>query len=186
MMTILKALFEWLRNLLGGYSPVEQDTAPAAPATTIGAGGLKLIKYFEGLRLEAYKDPVGVLTIGYGDTTNVSPGMVITEAEAERRLRTRLNREFVPGVLSALTRDATQGELDAMVSLAYNVGIEAFQRSTLVRKFNAGEDAADQFERWIHAGGKPLLGLKRRRLAERLLFEGRSADEAIRAAGAVK
>lgn len=175
-------------GLVGGYQPAVEDAPGTSdmPARRVSAAGLKVIKHFEGLRLEAYKDPVGVLTIGYGDTGNVHPGQVITEVEAEARLKDRLAREFTPGVLSALTRDATQGELDAMVSLAYNVGVGAFRASTLVRKFNAGENAAGEFERWVYAGGKQLLGLKRRRAAERALFEGKSAAVAIRIAEAMK
>lgn len=146
-----------------------------------GTAGLSLIKHYEGCRLEAYQDIVGIWTIGYGDTENVQPGLVITQAEAEERLRNRLARDFEPSVRQRLTRLATQYQFDAMVSLAYNIGAIAFANSTLVRLFNAGDIqlAADQFPRWDKAGGKSVKGLRRRRAAERALYLGEPVDKAI-------
>lgn len=142
---------------------------------------MTVIKHYEGLRLNAYRDPVGVVTIGYGDTgPHVQMGQTITEAEAERRLSDRLSNEFIPGVLACVTRSMKTCELDAMTSLAYNVGVGALAGSTLVRKFNAGEPTADEFLRWHYAGGKSLKGLRRRRAAERALFLGASGRDAIR------
>ncbi|WP_423191178.1 lysozyme [Achromobacter xylosoxidans] len=139
------------------------------------------MKHYEGCRLEAYRDIVGIWTIGYGDTENVQPGMAITQEEAEKRLRNRLARDFEPSVRQCLTRVATQYQFDAMVSLAYNIGAIAFANSTLVRLFNAGDVqlAADQFPRWDKAGGKSVKGLRRRRAAERALYLGETADKAI-------
>lgn len=146
-----------------------------------GAAGLSLIKHYEGCRLEAYQDIVGIWTIGYGDTENVQDGLIITQAEAEERLRNRLARDFEPSVRQCLTRVATQYQFDAMVSLAYNIGAIAFANSTLVRLFNAGDIqlAADQFPRWDKAGGKSVKGLRRRRAAERALYLGEPVDKAI-------
>lgn len=143
--------------------------------------GLKILKHYEGCRLEAYEDIVGIWTIGYGDTENVQPGMVITQAEAEERLHKRLARDFEPSVRQCLTRVATQYQFDAMVCLAYNIGAVAFANSTLVRLFNAGDVqlAADQFPRWDKAGGKSVKGLRRRRAAERALYLGEPVDKAI-------
>ncbi|WP_353630624.1 lysozyme [Achromobacter xylosoxidans] len=143
--------------------------------------GLKILKHYEGCRLEAYQDIVGIWTIGYGDTENVQPGMVITQAEAEERLRKRLARDFEPSVRQCLTRLAMQYQFDAMVCLAYNIGAVAFANSTLVRLFNAGDIqlAADQFPRWDKAGGKSVKGLRRRRAAERALYLGEPVDKAI-------
>src|SRR5690606_42028999 len=89
-----------------------------------------ILQYFESCRLEAYWDADGkVWTIGWGDTgPDVVKGLRITQAEADQRLQRRLAREFVPGVLKALTRPATQAQLDAMVDRAYNIGVSAFQR----------------------------------------------------------
>src|SRR5690606_2436890 len=99
---------------------------------------------------------------------DVHEDLVITQARADLLLRTRLVEEFVPGVLAVITRNMAQHELDAMVDLAYNIGVAAFQASTLVRKFNAGDTAgaADEFLRWDKSGGRVLLGLRRRRAAD--------------------
>ena len=109
-------------------------------------------------------------------------GLRITQTEADQRLHNRLEREFVPGVLSALTRSATKGQLDAMVDLAYNIGVPAFRGSTLLRKFNAGDKAgaAAEFKRWNKSKEKVLLGLTRRRASDEALFNGKTAQEAIR------
>lgn len=142
---------------------------------------IELIKHFEGLRLDAYLDTASVPTIGYGDTgPHVQLGQSITPEEAERRLLARLEDEFVPGVLAALTVQPRPHELDAMVSLAYNVGVAAVAGSTLVRRFNARDpDTSTEFARWQFAGGISLRGLRRRREAERLRFLGYGASLAI-------
>lgn len=137
----------------------------------IGTKGLALIKSFEGLRLTAYRDIVNVLTIGYGSTgPHVRPGMKITETQAEALLRNDLAR-FEKAVGSAAP-NANQNQFDAMVSLAFNIGTAAFQNSTLVRKFRAGDiaGAKAEFARWNKAGGKVVAGLTRRRAAEAALF----------------
>lgn len=141
---------------------------------TTSDGGIRLIKNFEGLRLEAYQDSVGVWTIGYGHTgSDVYYGLKITEFQAEELMRRDLSR-FEVGVFSALTRRPTQMQFDAMVSLAYNVGITAFKTSTLLQKFNASEEgmAARQFAEFIFAGGAMSRGLIRRRAAEIVHFLG--------------
>jgi len=151
--------------------------------------GIRLLHQFEGLRLEAYPDPATggePWTIGYGHTgPDVYPGLLWTREQAEAAFAARLSREFEPGVLAALTRGPSQSQFDAMVALAYNIGVAAFAGSTLVRKFNAGDidGAADQFLRWDKAGGRSMLGLRRRRAAERARFLGTTADEAIAIAG---
>jgi lysozyme len=135
--------------------------------------GLNLIKEFEGLRLTAYLCPAKVWTIGYGTTKGVKPGQRITEAQAEELLREDV-AAFERGVADAVTGPLAQHQFDALVSLAYNIGLGAFRTSTLLRLLNKGEyaSAAKQFDRWNKAGQKVLAGLKRRRAAERKLFEG--------------
>lgn len=135
----------------------------------ISERGLQLIKHFEGLRLEAYRCPADVPTIGYGHTLGVKMGDRITQDQAEELLRKDL-AIFERGVNKAVTALITQGQYDALVSFAYNLGLGALQGSTLLRKLNAGEDASGEFGRWVHAGGKRLDGLVRRREAERALF----------------
>ncbi|UFH49936.1 lysozyme [Pseudomonas sp. KNUC1026] len=137
--------------------------------------GLDLIKSSEGLHLRAYPDPgtgAEPWTIGYGSTGCVSAGMTITVAQAEQRLQNDLSR-----VEAAVTRLATvpltQGQFDALVSFTYNVGEGNLARSTLLRLVNTGEPAAaaEQFGRWVRAGGRVLPGLVTRRAAERAMFE---------------
>jgi lysozyme len=142
--------------------------------------GIALIKRFEGNRLEAYKDLVGVWTIGYGHTSmagapKVEPGMKITQAEAEDILIRDLVK-YETGVSKALTKVPTQNQFDAMVSLCYNIGPAAFAKSSIVRHFNAGnvEAAANSFLLWKKAGGKVIQGLVNRRSAERELFLSKS------------
>src|SRR5690606_6021729 len=143
-------------------------------AMTTSQRGVDLIKPFEGLKLPAYLCPANVWTIGYGTTRGVQKGQTITAAEAERLLRADL-AVFEAGVSKAVKVPLEQHEFDALVSFAYNVGLGAFQKSTLLRLLNAGDKAgaAKQFDRWNKAGGKVLAGLTRRREAERKLFEGK-------------
>ena len=138
--------------------------------------GIELIKRFEGCRLGSYRCPAGVWTIGYGHTLGVKPGQRITQEEAERLLREDAARieEGVRIALGGLRLSACK--MDALVSFAFNVGVEAFKRSTLLRKLRANpEDVSigNEFRRWVYAGGKRLQGLAERREAEvRLFFSG--------------
>ncbi|MFV3380265.1 lysozyme [Pseudomonas sp. NY15354] len=133
--------------------------------------GLSLIKSFEGLRLQAYQDAVGVWTIGYGATRGVKAGMSISKEQAERMLLNDVQR-FEPEVERLVTVPLSQNQWDALVSFAYNLGSANLESSTLRRLLNSGDyaAAADQFPRWNKAGGKVLAGLARRREAERALF----------------
>lgn len=149
----------------------------------INKAALDLIKEFEGFRAHAYRDPVGILTIGYGTTAaagvGITPkiGMTITEAKATAYLDAAVTK-FAHHVTAALKRPATPVQFGAMVSLAYNIGPEAFAKSSICRKFNAGDmqGAADAFLLWNKAGGKVLNGLVRRRQAERALFLSKPAS----------
>lgn len=153
--------------------------------------GVQVLHYFEQCRLEAYPDPAtggAPWTVGWGDTgPDVKPGTCISQDEADARFARRLVREFEPGVMEALTRTPSQAQFDGMVSLAYNIGVGNFTKSTLVRKFNAGDDAgaAEQFLVWNRAAGKVMLGLRRRRAAERALFLGMTGVQAIAIGAAV-
>lgn len=137
----------------------------------INQAGLELVKSFEGLRLDAYQDSVGVWTIGYGSTTGVRAGQVITEADAEALLRADLGTAEA-GVEDAIGDEATDNQFAACVSLAFNVGVGLFAKSSIVRLMLAGEPekAAERFLLYNRAGGKVLAGLTRRRAAERALF----------------
>lgn len=140
------------------------------------ARGIELIKQFEGLELEAYQDIAGVWTIGYGHTgPDVEPGMRISEREAEELLRRDLTpREQAVDNLTSV--ELNQNEFDALVSFVYNVGIDAYRRSTARRRLNKGNrtEAAEALTWWNKAtvGGvlREVAGLTRRRAAERALF----------------
>lgn len=134
--------------------------------------GLNLIKDFEGCRLKAYLCPAGVWTIGYGHTQGVKPDMVITQLDAERFLRQDLKR-FEDAISTLVKVSLTPNQFSALVSFVYNVGINAFKNSTLLRKLNQKDykGAANELLRWDKVNGKPLLGLTKRRIAEKDLFE---------------
>ena len=137
----------------------------------INADGLKIIKDAEGLRLKAYVCPAGVLTIGYGSTgKHVTPGLQITEDQAEKLLLNDLAR-FEEGV-ALQCPVATSNQFSALVSFAFNVGLESLRTSTLRRLHNEGKygEAAEQFARWNKGGGRILPGLVKRRAAERALY----------------
>ncbi|HAV1633657.1 TPA: lysozyme [Enterobacter hormaechei subsp. steigerwaltii] len=138
--------------------------------------GIALIKQFEGCKLTAYQDSVGVWTIGYGwtqpvDGKPIRAGMTIKQETAERLLKTGLV-SYEIDVSRLVKVSLTQGQFDALVSFTYNLGARSLSTSTLLRKLNAGDyaGAADEFLRWNKAGGKVLNGLTRRREAERALF----------------
>lgn len=135
--------------------------------------GLSVIKSFEGLRLQAYQDSVGVWTIGYGTTRGVKAGMKISKDQAERMLLNDVAR-FEPEVERLITAPLNQDQWDALISFTYNLGAANLESSTLRRLLNAGDyaAAAEQFTRWNKAGGQVLAGLTRRRVAERDLFLG--------------
>ncbi len=134
--------------------------------------GIDLIKRFEGLRLTAYDDGVGIPTIGYGHTKGVALGMTITEEQAVQFLREDLH-SAERDIDRLVNVHLCQHQFDALASLVFNIGGTAFRDSTLLRKLNAGDytGAAVQFDRWVHGGGKILPGLVKRRAAERKLFE---------------
>lgn len=134
------------------------------------ARGIQLIKDFEGLRLTAYRCPAGIWTIGYGHTGDVRQGQTVTEHQAEVIL-TEIDLPRFEEAVSGLGT-LTQNQFDALVSFAYNVGVRALNRSTLARHIRARnyQQAADEFSKWVRAGGKVLPGLVRRRAAERKLF----------------
>lgn len=136
--------------------------------------GIDLIKQFEGYSSKAYPDPAtggAPWTIGYGTTKGVKPGMVITAQQAEKMLRNDVAK-FESGVSSLIAAPTTQGQFDAMVSLAYNIGLGNFGKSTLLKKHNARcyTCAADQFRVWNRANGKVMNGLTKRRAAEREVY----------------
>lgn len=134
--------------------------------------GRELIKQFEGISLTAYRCPAGVWSIGFGRTQGVRPGDTITAAQADAYLAADLVA-FGQNVERMIGGAATsQHEFDALVSLAYNIGIGAIEKSTVMRLHKAGDKigAARAFEMWCKAtvGGQlqTLPGLLARRQKE--------------------
>lgn len=138
---------------------------------------MDLIKQFEGCKLTAYQDIVGVWTIGYGTTAMAdvgiipAKGMTITQDRAEDLLRLGVDK-FAATVDALITAKVNANQFGACVSLAYNIGPNAFAKSTVLRELNANnhDKAAAAFQMWNKAGGVVSKGLVRRREAERQLF----------------
>jgi lysozyme len=139
------------------------------------AYAVALVKKWEGCRLEAYPDPAtggDPWTIGWGSTgPGITMGVRWSQAQADDRLAIDVDR-FMKGVRSVLRKPATDAQLGAMTSLAYNIGVGAFKDSTLLRKFNAGDiaGAAAEFPKWRRANGKVMQGLVNRRADEQKVF----------------
>ena len=130
-----------------------------------------LIRQFEGLRLTAYRCPAGVWTIGYGHTSGVVPGMIITKEQAEELLKQDI--ETAENIVSAECPNLRQCQFDALVSFVFNVGGGNFRKSTLLKKNKANPDdnsIMDEFLRWVYANGVVLPGLQKRRLLEMRLY----------------
>lgn len=173
-----------------------------------GSACRALIEHFEGRRLQAYPDPgpTGLpVTIGVGHTgPEVHLGLVWTDEQVGAALQDDITNAEYHADRALLGRLVTQWQYDALVSIMLNVGpgrpdvrlpgragiqagrdgiliLRTGAPSTLVRKLLVGDisGAADQFLLWDKAGGKSLRGLRRRRAAERALFLGHSAEEAI-------
>ena len=189
----MKHIFDFLRKISGGKLTQKQvDAADKLIATAyddlndvlgiatdemhVSPSGVDLICNFEGLRLKAYDDGVGVWTIGYGTTKypngiRVKKGDTCTLDQAKAYMQNDL-KAFEQTVNSAVKVPVSQNQFDALVSLAYNIGSTAFKNSTLVKRLNEGnyKAAANQFDVWVNAGGKRMQGLINRRAAEKALF----------------
>lgn len=139
----------------------------------IGKNCIDLIKKFEGLKLESYKCPAGLWTIGYGNTQwengfRVLENQVIDIQRAEKLLMFWVNK-----YAERIDLKVNQNQFDALVSFAYNVGITNFNNSTLKKKVIANPNDAtirDEFMKWVSSRGKQLPGLVKRREAEANLY----------------
>ena len=139
--------------------------------------GIELIKQFEGCRLKAYKDAVGVWTIGYGHTVDVKEGIEISQHQAGVIFEVDLY-EYEGYINKYVQVPLTQNQFDALVSWVYNLGVGNLQSSTMLRVLNEGKysEVSYQIKRWNKAGGKVLRGLIRRREAEADLFDDDSSS----------
>lgn len=140
--------------------------------------GLDLIKRFEGLELKPYKCPAGIPTIGYGNTYYPSGSKVkltdpaITKEKAEDLLKFLLG-SYEKSVDSFCRDDISQNQFDALVSFAYNCGVNNLKSSTLLKKVNANPNDPTikaEFLKWNKASGRVLTGLTKRRQAEADLY----------------
>lgn len=137
-----------------------------------------LIRKYEGFSAKPYLDIAGVPTIGYGTTyypNGVKVSMKdppVTTGHAEKYLEDHVNK-VASSVLRLVKVKLSQGQLDALTSLVYNIGIGNFAASTLLRVLNQGRYAAasEQFSVWCKAGGVVRRGLEARREAEKELFD---------------
>jgi lysozyme len=140
----------------------------------ISEQGLALIRHFEGFQPRPYACPGGYQTIGYGHVLQAGEDYPadLTLRQAEALLREDAARASA-AVDHLLPVALSPGQFDALASFVFNLGAGALQRSTLRQRVRRGEHeaAAREFLRWIYAGGKPLKGLLRRRLAEARLYE---------------
>lgn len=139
----------------------------------INAAGLELIKSFEGFRATTYTCPGGKPTIGWGHA--ILPGESFQEPISEMQGLSVLARDLAQAeaaVERLVTVPLTDNQFAALVSFTFNVGQGNLEKSTLLKKLNAGhyDSAAGEFGRWVKAGGQVLEGLVRRRAAERDLF----------------
>ncbi|AMW78661.1 lysozyme [Acinetobacter sp. TGL-Y2] len=190
----MKQIFDFLRKISGGsltqkqvdaadkliataYDDVTEMFGIAIDVMSTSPSGVDLICNFEGKRLIAYDDGVGVWTIGFGTTIypngiKVKKGDTCTESQAKAYMANDL-KKFESTVNDVVKVPINQNQFDALLSLAYNIGSTAFKNSTLVKKLNAGDilGAADQFNVWVNAGGKRMQGLVKRRKAEKELFK---------------
>lgn len=134
---------------------------------------IALIAEYEGFRGSAYKCPAGIWTCGYGHTLGVTAGVTCSKEQALAWLA-----EDVGGAekyVSALVKvPLSQNQFDALVSFVFNLGAGSLKSSTMLRLINAGNysQAANEFGKWVMAGGKTQPGLVRRRAAEKKMFEG--------------
>jgi lysozyme len=145
-------------------------------STTSNAASI--IAIFEGKKLKAYKDQGGVWTIGFGSTYNIDEkrpvreGDTIDEATAIRWLNT-IAGDLQNQIKKVITVSVNQNQLDSLTSLAYNIGLSAFKKSTLLKRLNANYpkiQVADEFLRWNKVKGIINQGLSNRRSKERELF----------------
>ena len=137
---------------------------------------MQIIQEFEGCRLEAYQDVIGVWTIGWGTThypdgSSVKRGDRITQEYADELLAHDMHK-FEEGVSKHIPQQLTANQNAALISFAYNLGLGNLYHSTLLKRIHKKDyaAAAKEFEKWVNAGGKKVKGLVRRRKAEQSLF----------------
>ncbi len=155
--------------------PIATKAGPKTLAAVIGAAAAAilapLVMTWEGEERTAYKDIVGVWTICYGDTENVTPGTTEAPEQCKARLERQLIAHAEPVVKCTPNLIGRPNALAAAASLAYNIGPTAYCKSTVDRRFDAGDikGGCEAFTAWRFAGGKEVKGLLNRRNAEKAI-----------------
>lgn len=155
--------------------PAAKRTLQASVGASAAALLLSYVPRFEGVVLRGYKDPIGIVTACAGHTKTAVLGRPYTPGECSSLLDSDLV-EHADGVLACTPGLKGQTyRLAAATSFAFNVGVAAYCKSSMARKFNAGDyaGACAEFSRWVYAGGRQLPGLVKRRETERAMCEGR-------------
>lgn len=154
-------------------SPATRRALALIVGAAAAAGLLQLTPAFEGTVYITYPDLGGVLTYCTGATEDAVWGKTYTPAQCREQLDRDLARH-AEGVMNCVHHELTDGQKIAFVDAAYNIGVEAFCRSSMARKANAGDmaGACAALSMWDNVNGKPVKGLTRRRAAERKLCEG--------------
>lgn len=142
--------------------------------------GLDHLKRLEGVKLQAYQDSVGIWTIFVGLTTinnqPIKKGQTITMADGDKELAKQLVK-YEDAVNQTIKRDLTQSQFDALVIFCFNIGVYAFQKSTLAKVVNENpnnlEGVKAELLKWVKAGGKVIEGLKSRRSQEFLIYSNK-------------
>ena len=150
----------------------------SAAAIMAGSG---TVSYFEGKANKAYPDPVGIITICYGETRGVKKGDYKTDEECLESLASEL-AEHEKGMLKVVNVPLSTKEQAAYLSFTYNLGVTAFTNSTLLKKLNSGDrvGACNELLRWDFANGKRLTGLtKRRKTEQEICLEGVREQESL-------
>ncbi|MGL5525656.1 MAG: lysozyme [Aeromonas veronii] len=158
----------------------------------LSKNGEQFIHGFEICKLEAYPDPGSrdgtPWTIGWGHTgSEVVKGLVWTQQQADSAFLHDA-AWAIASVTKSVKIPVTQGQFDALIAFCFNVGKNAFEKSTLLRKLNNFDfdGARAEFAKWNKNDGKVMLGLRRRRFGEQLLWDGLSAADALKQARALK
>jgi len=145
------------------------------PAVGISLRGIEELIHSEGLKLCPYLDSVKIPTIGIGSTFYEDGKKVtmkdkcLTNEQAMSLAMYTINKIFLPGVVKLLKVPQNQNQVDALINLAYNIGVGALTTSTLMKKINAKgtkEEISAAWRMWNKAGGKVIQGLTNRRERE--------------------
>lgn len=150
-------------------------SAAAKISAGVIAGATVFIVAWEGNKTKPYLDGGGVPTVCAGVTHGIDFARIYT-AEECAAMNAEQIRQHAAQVLACVTREISDDEKIALVSIAYNAGAGPICRSTLMRKLNAGQPYCDEYLRWNKDGGREVRGLTNRRTAERALCK-RGANE---------